>query len=44
MNKVKKKLQELYAWSDFYVKNEQHESSYKVQEQIKDYKLNNNIK
>jgi hypothetical protein len=44
MNLEKKKLQMLYAWSDFYVKNEQHEASYKVQEQIKDYKLKHNIK
>ena len=38
MNKEKKKLQELYAWSDFYVQNEQHENAYKIQEQITEQK------
>lgn len=41
--KIIKRMQELYAWAEFYAKNEQHEQSYTIQNQIKNYKEKHNL-
>lgn len=41
--KIVKKLQELYSWLDFYKQNQRFSDIEKTQNQIKEFKINNQL-